>query len=79
MNEGTEGYIETGELIPYFSGVNWIVPGMTVGGIEYKDATTGFYVLPRIHADNVTLRISPFKNSQSKTRSGNPVGSASGC
>lgn len=71
VTEGAEGYIETGEQIPYFSGGNWIVPGAAAGGIAYRDVTTGFYVLPRIHGDNVTLRVSPFKNSQSKTRDGN--------
>jgi hypothetical protein len=71
VTEGTEGYIETGEQIPYFFGVNRIVPEATVGGIEYKDVTTGFYVLPRTHGDNVTLQVSPFKSSQSKARAGN--------
>ncbi len=71
VTEGTEAYIETGEQVPYFSGNNWIVPKAVVGGIEYKNVTTGFYVLPRIHGDNVTLQVSPFKNSQGNTRGGN--------
>jgi type II secretory pathway component GspD/PulD (secretin) len=71
VTEGTEAYIETGEQIPYFSGANWIVPKAIAGGIEYKDVITGFYVLPRIHGDNVTLQVSPFKNSQSNARVGN--------
>ena len=71
VTEGNEGYIETGEQIPYFSGANWMAPGTAVGGIAYRDVTTGFYVLPRIHGDNVTLLVSPFKNSQSKRRAGN--------
>ena len=71
VTEGTEGYIETGEQIPYFSGANRILPGVNVGSVEFKDVTTGFYVLPRIHGDNVTLQISPFKNSLSKTSGGN--------
>ena len=71
VTEGTEGYIETGEQIPYFSGANRIAPGLNVGSVEFKDVTTGFYVLPRIHGDNVTLQISPFKNSVSKTGGGN--------
>jgi type II secretory pathway component GspD/PulD (secretin) len=71
VTAGTEAYIETGEQIPYFSGTNWIVPKAVAGGIEYKDVTTGFYVLPRIHGDNVTLQVSPFKNSQSNARGGN--------
>lgn len=71
VTEGTEAYIETGEQIPYFSGTNWIVPEAVVGGVEYKDVTTGFYVLARIHGDNVTLQVSPFKNSQGNSRGGN--------
>ncbi|NNE63192.1 MAG: hypothetical protein HKN34_03830 [Gammaproteobacteria bacterium] len=71
VTEGTEAYIETGEQIPYFSGTNWIRPGAVAGGIEYKDVTTGFYVLPRIHGDNVTLQVSPFKNSRGAARGGN--------
>lgn len=70
VSEGTEAYIETGEQIPYFSGANWFVPRGIVGVIDYKDVTTGFYVLPRIHGDNVTLQISPFKNSQRNASGG---------
>ncbi|MBT8436925.1 MAG: hypothetical protein KJP11_06105, partial [Gammaproteobacteria bacterium] len=71
VTEGREAYIETGEQIPYFSGTSWIAPGTVTGGIEYKDVTTGFYVLPRIQGDNVTLQVSPFKNSQANSRAGN--------
>ena len=71
VSEGTEGYIETGEQIPYFSGAGWRLPGTDGGGVEFKDVTTGFYVLPRIHGDNVTLEVSPFKNSKSKTSGAN--------
>jgi type II secretory pathway component GspD/PulD (secretin) len=71
VTEGAEAYIETGQQIPYFSGTNWITPNGVVGGIEYKDALTGFYVRPRIHGDNVTLQVSPFKNSQRSSGAGN--------
>lgn len=71
VTEGTEAHIETGEKIPYFSGTNWIVPKGVVGGIEYRDVATGFYVLPRLHGDKVTLQVSPFKNSRSNTGGGN--------
>lgn len=70
VTAGTEAYIETGEQIPYFSGTNWIAPKTAGGGIEYKNVTSGFYVLPRVHGDNVTLQISPFKNSQNNARGG---------
>jgi hypothetical protein len=71
VTEGSEGYIETGKQIPYFSGINWVVPEVAIGGIEYKEVTTGFYVFARIHGDNVTLQVSPFKNSQSNGRGSN--------
>jgi len=71
VSEGREGFIETGAQIPYFTGVSRIAPGTTVGSTEFKNVTTGFYVLARIHGDGVTLEISPFKNSLSKTNTGN--------
>jgi hypothetical protein len=71
VTAGTEGYIETGEQIGYFSGASWIGSRATGGDVGYKDVTTGFYVLPRVNGDNVFLQVSPFKNSLSKTRAGN--------
>ena len=73
ITEGTQGYIETGQSIPYFSaGGGWFNgrPALIGGGIEYKDVTTGFYILPRVNGDQVILNVSPFKQSQSKTRGG---------
>ena len=61
VSEGTEGFIQTGKQIPYFTGYR---------STEYKDVTTGFYVLPRIRGDRVTLQISPFKNSLAKAGKG---------
>lgn len=63
--EGREAYIETGAEIPYFSGAGWIRPKAASGGVDYKRVTTGFYVLPRVRGERVTLQISPFKNSVS--------------
>jgi type II secretory pathway component HofQ len=67
VTEGTEAYIETGKQIPYFVGATWSSSKVVGGGVEYKDAITGFYVLPRIRGDNVILEVSPFKRSQSNT------------
>jgi hypothetical protein len=61
VSEGTEGFIQTGKQIPYLTGYR---------STEYKDVTTGFYVLPRVRGDMVTLQISPFKNSLTKTGKG---------
>jgi len=68
--EGTEAYIETGERVPYFYGA-WKGRRGYGGSIEYEDAMTGFYVLPRIRGDNVILEVSPFKSTQSNTRGDN--------
>lgn len=65
--EGTEAYIETGERIPYFSSAAWIGPDVFAGGVEYKDAVTGLYVLPYVRGDNVVLEVSSFKSSRSNT------------
>ncbi|MGI9262540.1 MAG: hypothetical protein ACR2QR_10920 [Woeseiaceae bacterium] len=67
VTEGTEAYIETGERIPYFYGAAWRGRRGFAGSVEYKDAITGFYVLPRIRGNNVILDVSPFKSSQSTT------------
>ena len=68
--EGNEAYIETGEEIPQIFGTGWITPGRVAGGIEYRNLTTGFWVLPRVHGDNITLEISPFSNARDHTTGG---------
>lgn len=74
ISEGSAGYIETGQSIPYFTGPAWLDRhryGVGVeGGVEFKDVTTGFYVLPRLHRDQVTLDISPQKQALSDSRPG---------
>ena len=57
VSEGTEGFIQTGQQVAYYSGYN---------GTEFKDVTTGFFVLPRIHGGGVTLQVRPFKNTPGK-------------
>lgn len=56
--EGRQAYIQTGKLVP--------VPERSIDqfgnrreSIQYKNATTGFYVLPRLSGDQVILDISP--------------------
>jgi len=60
--EGNEAFIKTGAQVPYSGGDD---------GTVFKDVTSGFYVLPRIHGDSVTLQVSPFKNALSTSGSGN--------
>jgi hypothetical protein len=38
----------------------------TVEGTQYRDVATGFYVLPRVTGDRVTLDVSPQRESMSR-------------
>lgn len=67
VTEGIEAYVETGEQIPYFASAAWIGPRGIAAGVEYKDAVTGFHVLPRIRGDNVVLAVSPYKNARNRS------------
>lgn len=70
VTSGSEGYVETGQSIPYFSGSVWRGPrGTSVeSAVDYKDVTTGFYVLPRLRGEHVTLEISPHKSAVNQAR-----------
>ncbi len=72
ISEGNEGYIETGESIPYFSGDLWLGAHRPFleGSVDYRDVTTGFYVLPRVHGDQVSVEISPHKDALSSSYGG---------
>ncbi|MDT8386835.1 MAG: hypothetical protein RQ736_04935 [Thiogranum sp.] len=68
--EGTSGFIETGQSIPYLSGGTWVTPeGITQqSSVSFKDVVTGFNVFPRLHGDQVTLELSPFRNQVNEAR-----------
>lgn len=61
--EGRQGFIETGSKIPYTSGYR-------DSTTEIVSATTGFYVLPRVNGNRVSLQVSPFKNAPVNNQSG---------
>ena len=63
VTEGTRGFIETGSEVAYNS-------GLYGGTTDFKRATTGFYVLPRVNGDEITLEVSPFKNEPVENSSG---------
>ncbi len=63
VTEGNEAYIETGRRIPYAYTTALFGRGGYAASVEYRDAMTGFYVLPRVRGDNVVLEISPFKSA----------------
>jgi type II secretory pathway component GspD/PulD (secretin) len=59
--EGHPAYITTGQSIPFANQTAYMTPGGVVirEGIEYQDFNSGFYVLPRLQDDQVTLFVSP--------------------
>lgn len=60
--EGYPAYISIGQSIPVSSRTSYVTPG---GGVtvndstEYINADSGFYVLPRLNGNRVTLLIAP--------------------
>jgi type II secretory pathway component GspD/PulD (secretin) len=60
--EGQPSFIQAGTSVPIQYRTLTGVPGnyAYADAIEYRDATSGFYVLPRLHGDQVTLLVSPF-------------------
>ncbi|WP_126455262.1 secretin N-terminal domain-containing protein [Sulfuriflexus mobilis] len=58
VQEGRQAYIQVGQQIPVAQrSIDQF--GTIHESIEYKNATTGFYVLGRVNGDHVTLDISP--------------------
>lgn len=70
--EGHAAFIRTGERIPvptYYEHDTYTHEGI-VGGIEYEDIDSGFYVVANIRGDHVHLDISPFKELLSQNGGG---------
>ncbi len=62
--QATEGYpafISSGQSIPVQGRTTYVTPdGVVVNdSTEYMDASSGFYVLPRLSGDQVTLLVAP--------------------
>lgn len=59
--EGQPAWIATGQSVPLPTQSVIVGPGGAVvhEGIEYHDVTSGFYVVPRLSGDQVTLEIRP--------------------
>lgn len=59
--EGRPAYIRAGQSVPLAEQQIYVSPYGTevYEGIRYRDVDSGFYVLPRLHGDRVTLEISP--------------------
>lgn len=60
--EGYPAYISIGQSIPVSSRTSYVTPGGSVAvndSTEYINADSGFYVLPRLNGNRVTLLIAP--------------------
>ncbi|MDP2867236.1 hypothetical protein [Methyloversatilis sp.] len=70
--EGGSAFIQVGSSIPV--PFTQIIAGPRGGaisqGTEYRDIGSGFYAMPRVNGDQVTLDISPQKESLSDTQYG---------
>lgn len=62
--EGQPAWISTGEAVPLPNQDVYVRPNGVVvhEGTEYHDVTSGFYVIPRLNGDQVTLEITPQRN-----------------
>lgn len=74
--EGNSAFISVGQSVPVQSRqvVRSVVGGRTVEqvgtSVEYRDVTSGFYVLPRVTGDRVMLEVSPQHDTLSAQRPG---------
>lgn len=60
--EGQPAFIQTGHSVPIANQQAYVTPGGGVviqDGVEYRDVTSGFYVIPRLSGNHVTLLIAP--------------------
>lgn len=79
--EGNSAFIRAGQsvAVPQRQVTRTIVNGQVVerssGGVDYRDAMTGFYVLPRLAGDRVTLEINPQRDTLVSPGQNLPYGS----
>jgi len=70
--EGREAFVHVGQSVPVRERqvrrvvINGKLVEQVVDGTQYRDVTTGFYVLPRLSGDRVTLDVSPQRESLSR-------------
>ena len=79
--EGNSAFIRTGQSVPVPQRqvVRTIVNGQVVervsNSVEFRDVLTGFYVLPRLAGDRVTLEINPQRDTLARPEQNLPPGS----
>jgi type II secretory pathway component GspD/PulD (secretin) len=76
--EGQPAFINVGQAIPYPSGTVVQTPrgGYSSYGIDYREAPQGFYALPRLRGDEVTIEINP-RNEQPSPQGGGRIDTTS--
>ncbi len=59
--DGKAAFVQTGQQVPIANRNAYATHGGVVvqDTIEYHDVTSGFYVLPRVNGDRVTLQVAP--------------------
>lgn len=59
--EGQRAFINTGSAVPYPSNRVVVTPGGAAvdEGVQFRNLRSGFYVLPRVSGERVTLNIEP--------------------
>jgi len=57
--DGRPALIRAGQSVPVYQGQQYVSPwGISQGyEVQYRDATSGFYALPRVHGDQVTVEV----------------------
>lgn len=70
--EGNRAFVRSGQSVPVQQQVNsgW---GTQVTTTQYRDVLSGFYVLPRVNGDNVTLEINSQNDSVAPNRIDTPA------
>lgn len=70
--EGGTAFIQVGKSTPIPFVQRAVGPGGAVvtQGVQYRDVSSGFYALPRVNGEQVTLDISPQKEALSDTQYG---------
>jgi type II secretory pathway component GspD/PulD (secretin) len=75
--EGREAFVRVGQSVPVRERqvqrtvVGGRVVEQVVEGAQYRDIASGFYVLPRVSGDRVTLDVSSQRESLSRRSAGN--------
>jgi len=71
--EGKSAFVQTGQSVPIPNQNAYVTAGGNVivqDNIEYRDVTSGFYVLPRLAGNRVTLFVAPQLSSLQANQGG---------